>query len=334
MTPADWKNLVITVAGGLTVLAIAAVLALVVRALFRLRIVVEEANARYLAPGLRMPRTGEAHSVMVHDDLPADLLDALLLDVHVRLGLRNRGPVAKTLAGVRLVIGSHDGKEVSGWANDSEGKRFTKCEVGRYGGYESVDLRFSFGPEDYGKGGFDFSEGARYLLEARPAVGGAKRFELDVTPAARPTDPARVTVRRLRWPWNHAALTETLSGRRLLPRRSVEAGVRERLGALIQDRIAPVAHLNDYEPDVLVGWGFSAATGVLNLTYPISGEDGNAVLRAAEDQMATAVRSDGNRETLKTISRLHSEIVEEARNWADVVRLRGASGHNDLSLPA
>ena len=114
MTPTDWKNLVITVAGGLTVLGIAAVLALVVRALFRLRIVVEEPNAWYLAPGLRMPRIGEAHSGMVHDDLPADLLDALLLDVHVRLGLRNRGPVAKTLAGVRLVIGSHDGKEVSG----------------------------------------------------------------------------------------------------------------------------------------------------------------------------------------------------------------------------
>ncbi len=84
---------------------------------------------------------------------------------------------------------------------------------------------------------------------------------------------------------------------------------------------------------MLVGWAFGGVTGTITLTYPISGDDGDALLRSREGQNATAIRSNGNRETLAAISRIHAGIVAEARNWEDAVRLRSRV-RNDDAQPA
>lgn len=175
-----------------------------------LHITIEEANARYLTSGLRLPRVGEqALGGMVPGNVPSAPQDALQLAVFVRLGLRNRGPAQKTLASAELLIGYHDGRSVVRPAQDRNGMRFTKCDVAADGGYEPVELYFIFGQDDYRKGGYDYSNGATYLLTVRPSLGGATRFELQVQPPAKADKPTIVNWKQLRWGWQHPKLARS-----------------------------------------------------------------------------------------------------------------------------
>jgi hypothetical protein len=258
---------------------------------------------------------------MVHDDVPAQLIDALKLVVYVRLELKNTSSVTRTLAGARLHIGKHDGNDISCPAYDGEGKRFAKCDVGPHGGYEAVDLRFAFGVDDYGKGGYDYSEGATYLLIVSPAVGRARRFQLDVSPALKPDAAATVTARRLRW-WQQVRLAETTSRERLQPRRELETKARGDIAQLVESRISSAATLTGQEVAILVDWAFRAVRESMPLTYPIVGDEGSASLLCAECWTGSRVCSDGLKATLSRIAELHAEITKEVRGWKVWNRLR------------
>jgi hypothetical protein len=100
-----------------------------------------------------------------------------------------------------------------------------------------------------------------------------------------------------------------------ISRGALGAGARENIVRSIKARLDPVARLSHQELTVLVDWASRAAGDAFTLTYPITGEDGSAVMHAADGWTAEAIHSDGTKQTLAEIGRLHSDVVAEVRGW-------------------
>ena len=98
-------------------------------------------------------------------------------------------------------------------------------------------------------------------------------------------------------------------------RGALESGARKEIARIIEARILPVANLNSLELGVLVEWAYRAAGGDFTLTYPVSGENGSAVMYAADGWTGEAIHSDRTRRGLADIERKHAEVVAEVRTW-------------------
>jgi hypothetical protein len=98
-------------------------------------------------------------------------------------------------------------------------------------------------------------------------------------------------------------------------RGALESGARKEVARIIEARILPVANLNSLELGVLVEWAYRAAGSDFTLTYPVSGDDGSAVLHAADGWTGEAIHSDRTRHSLADIGRKHAEIVAEVSTW-------------------
>jgi hypothetical protein len=159
----------------------------------------------------RVGEQSESFGGMVSDLLPSTLEGALQLCVSLSLALRNGGPGAETLTDLELAIGRHDGKELVELARDDHLALFQKLEVKGQGGFETLDVVFVYGSDDYGdRGGWNYTTGAVYELRGRTSKGGRFRFELVLAPPA-PAEiprPASVMWNRLRW-GRRAVLAET-----------------------------------------------------------------------------------------------------------------------------
>jgi hypothetical protein len=177
----------------------------------RLHIAVEAADAQYQVGGLRLAQSGEVPDLgpMVHDLSSSSAKDALHLLVHVRVGVRNFGPIARTISGLVLTIGLHNGQALEEAAKGDGGDRFKKSTTAAGDGYDSIDAHFVFGSDKYGyRGGWDYSRGASYALTVTSSRKRRDRFVLYVTPPRHAEEPAAITWRRLR-PWQQPSLTST-----------------------------------------------------------------------------------------------------------------------------
>lgn len=98
-------------------------------------------------------------------------------------------------------------------------------------------------------------------------------------------------------------------------RAALELDARERLMRILKERIESVANLSSVELSVLVEWAYRAAALDAILTYPISGDDESASMRAAEGFNAEQVHSDRTKHSLNEIAGAHKEVVEDVRTW-------------------
>ncbi len=111
-------------------------------------------------------------------------------------------------------------------------------------------------------------------------------------------------------------------------RGALESGARKEILRILEGRILPAANLSSLELGVLVEWAFRAAATDFTLTYPISGDDGSAVMHAADGWSAEAIHSDRTRRSLADIGRKHAEVVAEVSTWDVWPRLKSVPPRN------
>jgi hypothetical protein len=99
--------------------------------------------------------------------------------------------------------------------------------------------------------------------------------------------------------------------------------VRTQVAQRIEDGIHYWAPLTAQEIRILVDWIFTAIDNpALEPTYPVYGDEDDALMQLHSEWSATRVQSDGKRVTLERIRDAHRTILAEVRTWEVVRRLR------------
>jgi hypothetical protein len=92
---------------------------------------------------------------------------------------------------------------------------------------------------------------------------------------------------------------------------------------LIRQRVHSWAALTAQEIDILRDWVMVALDHPgFELTYPIVGEDGVAVMRCHPQWAATTIHADGRQATLSRIAETHRTICKEAETWEITRKMR------------
>jgi hypothetical protein len=107
------------------------------------------------------------------------------------------------------------------------------------------------------------------------------------------------------------------------PARSWRDEVMREVKTLIRQRVHSWAALTAQEIDILRDWVMIALDRPgFELTYPIVGEDGAAVMRCHPKWTATTIHADGRQATLSRIAGTHRMICKEAETWEITRKMR------------